>query len=269
MPTTSNTDSVRATVQAAINRGDVTIDDLIRQTHAGGDEAKRVLDQHFGLGTTVPLVSRWTEYFNYYKKVTTAIKQKRDQFSNFGAATTQVESGAEGRGYFQHFEKGSVFWTDQFGAHEVHGAIRDKYASMGWQKSYLGYPTTDELKTTRGGTETRYSDFEHGVIDWTAAAGAFIQLGFDVWAKRHQLGYWLHLSGQGFTAGGVVRFSVAGLTNFQGQKSTGVFAIPGPEGTFSDVVWDGRTWPAGGSAEIIALDQANGRTISRPIPALY
>lgn len=32
------------------------------------------------------------------------------------------------------------------GAREVHAAIRDKYASMGWDRSYLRYPTTDEIQ---------------------------------------------------------------------------------------------------------------------------
>lgn len=260
---------ISVAVQSAINRGDVSLDDLIKQTHAGGDHAKGVLDLHFGAEISAREVSKWVDFFNYYKKVTTAIQQKRDQFPGFGAATTQIQLGSEGRGYFQHFEGGSIFWTDSFGAHEVHGAIRDKYASMGWQNSYLGYPTTDELSSMSAGTETRSNDFEHGIIDWTANLGAFVPPGLSVGIERHQLGAWVHLSGQGFTPGGVVRFSVAGLTNFQGQKSTGIFAIPNPDGTFSDVVWDGRTWTAGGDAEIIALDQATGRTVSKPIPPLY
>jgi uncharacterized protein with LGFP repeats len=37
----------------------------------------------------------------------------------------------DGIGRFNHFQGGSIYWTPGIGAHEVHGAIRDKWASMG------------------------------------------------------------------------------------------------------------------------------------------
>ena len=60
-------------------------------------------------------------------------------------------------------------WADLTLAHEVHGAIRDKWASLGWERSWLGYPTSDE-KAAPGGA--RVSEFQGGAVVWTAARGA-------------------------------------------------------------------------------------------------
>jgi uncharacterized protein with LGFP repeats len=73
-----------------------------------------------------------------------------------------------GRGRFNHFEGGSVYWTPQTDAHEVHGAIRDKWASLGWERSPLGYPISEEFADG----VFRRSNFERGHIRWSAATGA-------------------------------------------------------------------------------------------------
>jgi uncharacterized protein with LGFP repeats len=49
------------------------------------------------------------------------------------------------------FQNGSISWTSATGAHEVHGPIRAKWESMGWQRSALGYPVKDELGGRRNG----------------------------------------------------------------------------------------------------------------------
>ena len=61
-----------------------------------------------------------------------------------GFPVTDELGTPDGRGRFNHFEGGSIYWTPQTHAHEVHGAIRDKWASMGWERSRLGYPIGDE-----------------------------------------------------------------------------------------------------------------------------
>ena len=60
---------------------------------------------------------------------------------------------------------GSIYWTPQLGAHEVHGRIRDAWAAAGWEAGPLGYPISDEYADGDG----RRSDFEHGYIHWSAA----------------------------------------------------------------------------------------------------
>jgi uncharacterized protein with LGFP repeats len=65
-------------------------------------------------------------------------------------------------GRYNHFAGGSIFWSPATGAHEVHAAIRDRYAAKGWERSRLGYPTSDEYGVPVG----RHSDFRHGTIFW-------------------------------------------------------------------------------------------------------
>jgi hypothetical protein len=67
-------------------------------------------------------------------------------------------------GRFSVFQHGSIYWSPQTGAHEVRGAIRDKYAQVGWEAGALGYPTSDEYAVASG----RRSDFQHGSITWDA-----------------------------------------------------------------------------------------------------
>jgi uncharacterized protein with LGFP repeats len=53
----------------------------------------------------------------------------------------------------------------------VHGAIRDKYASLGWERSALGYPVSDERDHPSGG---RYNQFQYGRISWKPDRGAWV-----------------------------------------------------------------------------------------------
>jgi hypothetical protein len=76
----------------------------------------------------------------------------------------------DGVGRYNHFLGGSIYWTPQTGAHEVHGAIRDKWESLGWERSFLGYPVTDETRTPSD--HGRYSRFQGGSIYWTPENGA-------------------------------------------------------------------------------------------------
>ena len=50
----------------------------------------------------------------------------------------------------------------------MHGAIRDKWAAIGWEKSFLGYPVSDEEDMPGG----RVSRFQGGRIEWNRATGA-------------------------------------------------------------------------------------------------
>jgi hypothetical protein len=75
----------------------------------------------------------------------------------------------DGTGRYNHFLGGSIYWHPQTGAHEVHGAIRDRWARLGWERSFLGYPLTDETGTPSG--HGRYSRFQGGSIYWTPEIG--------------------------------------------------------------------------------------------------
>jgi len=65
-------------------------------------------------------------------------------------------------GRYNHFQGGSIYWTPLTGAYEVHGLIRNKWANLGWEKSSLGYPISDELKCSDN--VGRYTKFQGGVI---------------------------------------------------------------------------------------------------------
>jgi uncharacterized protein with LGFP repeats len=97
--------------------------------------------------------------------------------SFLGYPTTDELGTPNGRGRFNHFERGSIYWTPRTGAHEVHGAIREKWASLGWERSRLGFPTSDEKSVPNG--HGRVSEFEGGVILWTPERGAEVRFRID------------------------------------------------------------------------------------------
>jgi len=84
----------------------------------------------------------------------------------------------DGAGAYVHYENGSIYYSPETGAHEVRGAIRDKYAALGWERSALGYPISDEIAV--GGPEGqplaaapgRASHFQYGAIYWQKDIGA-------------------------------------------------------------------------------------------------
>jgi SpoIID/LytB domain protein len=85
--------------------------------------------------------------------------------SVIGYPTTGQRTAPDGTGRYNHFQRGSVYWSPGTGAHEVRGAIRDRWASLGWETGRLGYPVTDEYAVPGG----RRSDFQGGSIVWEAA----------------------------------------------------------------------------------------------------
>lgn len=86
-----------------------------------------------------------------------------------GYPTTDETGTPDGVGRYNHFSKGgSVYWSPSTSAHAVYGAIRVRWAQLGWELGRLGYPTTDEYSVNGG----RRSDFQHGSITWTAWGGA-------------------------------------------------------------------------------------------------
>jgi hypothetical protein len=93
--------------------------------------------------------------------------------SAIGYPTTDEMTCPDGVGRYNHFSKisppttGSIYWTPSTGAWEVHGAIRDTWASMGWERSALGYPTSDEYSVPEG----RRSNFQHGTLTWHSDTG--------------------------------------------------------------------------------------------------
>jgi hypothetical protein len=87
-----------------------------------------------------------------------------------GPALTDEQTTPDGAGRYNVFVGGSIYWSPSTGAFEVHGAIRDKWAELGWEAGALGYPVSNETKTPDN--VGRFSVFQHGSIYWTPVTGA-------------------------------------------------------------------------------------------------
>lgn len=88
----------------------------------------------------------------------------------FGVPTTDESPCLDGVGRSNHFAGGrSIFWHPSSGAHAVWGDIRARWADLGWERSYLGYPTSSEVDFADNG---RANDFQNGGIYWWADTGA-------------------------------------------------------------------------------------------------
>lgn len=90
-----------------------------------------------------------------------------------GVPITDELGTPDGRGRYNHFTGtggASVYWTPQTDAHEVYGGIRARWAQLGWERSYLGYPVSGEHDVEPG----RASDFENGVIEWHRDTGEVV-----------------------------------------------------------------------------------------------
>lgn len=90
---------------------------------------------------------------------------------NWGIPDTDESPCWDGQGRFNHFNNGgaSIFWSPQTGANAVWGDIKKKWTELGWERSYLGYPTSDETDFPDGG---RVNSFQNGGIYWWPDTGA-------------------------------------------------------------------------------------------------
>ncbi|WP_216208092.1 AbfB domain-containing protein [Amycolatopsis aidingensis] len=93
----------------------------------------------------------------------------------FGVPETDHRTTPDGIGRYNHFSKydTSIYWSPDTGAHLIQGAIRKKWADLGWEKGILGYPITDMLTASDG--VGRYNDFDRpdgGSIYWSPNSGA-------------------------------------------------------------------------------------------------
>jgi uncharacterized protein with LGFP repeats len=86
-----------------------------------------------------------------------------------GYPTTDHFCGLRDGGCGQHFQNGSIYWSPATGAHKVDGAIRDKWAALGWENG-LGYPLTDEFCGLMNAGCGQH--FQYGSIYWSPATGA-------------------------------------------------------------------------------------------------
>ncbi len=142
-----------------------------------------------------------------------------------GKASGAVTRCPDKVGFFRHYAGGSIYWHPHSGAHEVHGHIRALWASLEWERGFLGYPRTDETVGRDAAGKGRYNHFTGGSIYWHPDTGAhevhgairtkYLELG----AEASFLGY--PTTHETKTPDGVGRFN-----HFQGGS----------------IYWTPRTW---------------------------
>jgi len=61
-----------------------------------------------------------------------------------GALLHEERTCPDNVGRFRTYERGSIHYHPDTGTWETHGGIRDYWARLGWENSFLGYPVSDE-----------------------------------------------------------------------------------------------------------------------------
>jgi LGFP repeat/Glycosyl hydrolase family 26 len=103
-----------------------------------------------------------------------------------GYPVTSETSAPDRVGRYNAFQGGSIYWSPASGAHEVHGAIRESWAAMGYERSSLGYPVTSE--STAPDQVGRYNVFQGGAVYWSPGTGAHFIRGA-IWQKWASMGW--------------------------------------------------------------------------------
>jgi hypothetical protein len=131
------------------------------------------------------------------------IDKKAAQLKGFGQALGPEVYTADGTGRWRHYEGGWIYWTPATGAHAIYGSIYAEWASLGYEASVLGYPTTDETPTADG--RGRYNRFQYGVIYWTPQTrahevhGSILAKWQEMGSEQSSLGYPISDEGWGGT----------------------------------------------------------------------
>lgn len=81
-----------------------------------------------------------------------------------GNVTSDITICGDGKGFSREHQYGAIYWRQKVNCKSVYGAIWKLYSHLGKERSYLGYPVTEEEWTPD--KMHRYSTFENGVIAW-------------------------------------------------------------------------------------------------------
>jgi uncharacterized protein with LGFP repeats len=183
------------------------------------------------------------------------------------------ENGVAGA-RLNRFTGGAVYWTPQYGVHEVHGGIAAKYDVLGGAPSALGVPTSDEGESLGG----RVNRFAGGAIYWGPQGGFEVHGG--IAAKYDVLGgasgvLGRPLSDEHAVPGGVANRFVGGSIYWGPQGGFEVHgalagtydAMGGPAGSLGMPTSDERAVPGGRESSfqrgVLHFDQATGAVTVR------
>lgn len=87
------------------------------------------------------------------------------ELSRLGYPMTNESTTPDGVGRYNHFQNGSIYWTPATGAHEVLGAIRERWAELRWESGVLGYPVAAPVDELRNRMPYMVARFQHGKIE--------------------------------------------------------------------------------------------------------
>ncbi|GAA1689098.1 hypothetical protein GCM10009808_02530 [Microbacterium sediminicola] len=87
-----------------------------------------------------------------------------------GYPTSDEHCSLINSGCYQDFEGGKIYWTGPTGAHPVSSPLLAGWGSIGYEKSWLGYPTGEQVCT--GDEQLCEQTFQNGVMVWTPGSGA-------------------------------------------------------------------------------------------------
>lgn len=94
------------------------------------------------------------------------------------------EQGTPNGGRFNRFEHGAIYWSAATGAQAMSDVFFTKWASLGYETGYLGYPVAGDVLNTDG--SGRHQQFQGGYIYWHPVVGAHTVTGriYQEWAAR-------------------------------------------------------------------------------------
>ncbi|WP_149360322.1 alpha/beta hydrolase-fold protein [Lolliginicoccus suaedae] len=104
---------------------------------------------------------------------------------DLGFPTTSEAPMPDGRGAFNHFEDGSIYWTPAHGAVMVIDAFRDEWAARGWESGPLGIPVAAvENSQDRQG---RLQRFANGAL-FAKPRGSVLVVEGEIWRRYEEAG---------------------------------------------------------------------------------
>ena len=186
----SKLDAIRAIAKAqgaAPQGGSSSAPSTVAQDHPGAVALRSALGVNGWIGAATSGVQasakggvfqRFEHGVGYWSPATGAQFVGEPVLSAWGAYGYQTGSmgyprsgGVVGIGGSRHqiFEGGIAYWRPGGRVSFIHGSILNGWAASGWERSWLGLPTSNETASTKGGVFQR---FEHGVGYWSPATGA-------------------------------------------------------------------------------------------------
>jgi hypothetical protein len=184
-------------------------------------------------------------------------------YEGFGYPMIDETGTPDGLGRFNHFRAflrdgttadASICWTQNTQAQEVHGAIHTQWASLGFETSFLGYPTTSEYANRDGG---RRNDFQYGSIVWKAATGIQV-LPQPFIVDAHSI-----IFGTGIAVGGYGRLTLYsdGTIHLEGHLHDSGFVSYDCLVVFTVKDADGRAYAASHSGRVHGTDEPGSRDL--------